>query len=336
MKRLVLILILFLTSLYAQTPIAVLDFLSNGLSGQEAQALTDRFRNELFQYKNFDIMERAYMEEILDEQGFQLSGCTSDECVIEAGKLVGVEQMVGGSISRVGETFTIAARIISVETGKILNTASYDYTGEIDMLLKEGMKQVAAVLAHEKPAPQKFGYLSISSSVPDTKFFLNDHYINRPSLSGEKFKADKYTLSLRRPYFFPLDTTIYLEEDEYKTLNFQLVPNIKHIKERITTKKNIGKKLYILSGFSYGLAAYLHLSANQIYDDYQTARLTAEEKHREIKFRDHATWVSTGVGTVVLARAIQYSIEISQLKRLLIVTTDCHVNEFRLALEVKL
>ena len=42
------------------------------------------------------------MEDILKEQGFQQTGCTSDECVVEVGKIIGVQQMVGGSISKVG------------------------------------------------------------------------------------------------------------------------------------------------------------------------------------------------------------------------------------------
>ena len=45
------------------------------------------------------MMERGLMDEILTEQGFQQTGCASDECIVEMGKLVGVKQIIGGSIN---------------------------------------------------------------------------------------------------------------------------------------------------------------------------------------------------------------------------------------------
>ena len=87
--------------------------------------------------------KREMMEEIIKEQGFQQSGCSTDECMVEVGKLIGVEKIVGGSISKVGRTYSVSSRIVSVETGKILKGATYDYKGEIDELLTTGMKMVA-------------------------------------------------------------------------------------------------------------------------------------------------------------------------------------------------
>ena len=107
------------------------------------RALTDRLRIELFNTKYFKVIEREMMEEILTEQGFQQTGCATDECMVRVGKLIGVEQIVGGSISKVGRTYSVSSRIVSVETGKILKGTTYDYKGEIDELLTEGMRMVA-------------------------------------------------------------------------------------------------------------------------------------------------------------------------------------------------
>ena len=83
------------------------------------------------------------MDDILEEQKFQTSGCVSDECIVEIGKMIGVEQIVGGSISQVGNIFSVSARIVNVETGEIENTEVYDHTGNIGQLLTEGMRMVA-------------------------------------------------------------------------------------------------------------------------------------------------------------------------------------------------
>jgi len=127
--------------------IAVLDFDGKGVTNDEASALSDRLRLELFSTKRFTVIERAMMEQILVEQGFQQSGCTTNECIVEVGRLIGVEQIAGGSISKVGRTYSVSARIVSVETGKILKTATYDYRGEIDDLLVSGMRKIAVQLA---------------------------------------------------------------------------------------------------------------------------------------------------------------------------------------------
>ena len=123
--------------------IAVVDFGGNNVSEGDCRALTDRLRAELFNTKHYKVIEREMMEQIIEEQGFQQSGCSTDECMVEVGKLIGVEKIVGGSISKVGRTYSVSSRIVSVENGKILKGATYDYKGEIDELLTNGMKMVA-------------------------------------------------------------------------------------------------------------------------------------------------------------------------------------------------
>ena len=128
-------------------PIAVMDFDGRGISEIEAAALTDRLRNELFRLGAFEVVERGLMENILAEQDFQLTGCTSNECLVEVGQLLGAKQIVGGSISKVGGTFTVSARIVDVETGRVLRVSDYDLQGDLDLLLTQGMGAVAARLA---------------------------------------------------------------------------------------------------------------------------------------------------------------------------------------------
>ena len=145
MKRISLLVLV--SSLSAQTTIAVVDFEAKGVSNDEASALSDRLRNELTEFGEYTVVERSQMEEVLKEQGFQQSGCVSNECAVEVGELVGVQQIVVGSISRVGDVMSVSARIVSVETGTVLTAASYDHEGKIGDLLKTGMNRVALDLA---------------------------------------------------------------------------------------------------------------------------------------------------------------------------------------------
>ncbi len=128
-------------------PIAVVEFEGNGISQTEAIALTDRLRNELFRLGAFEVVERGMMETILTEQDFQLTGCTSNDCLVEVGQLLGARRMVGGRISRIGAMFTVSARVVDVETGKLLGVSDFDLRGGLEEMLTVGMKQVAVMLS---------------------------------------------------------------------------------------------------------------------------------------------------------------------------------------------
>ncbi len=117
--------------------VAVLDFEGRGISQQEAQTLTDRLSSELANTDAVILVERNQMNEILEEQGFQQSGCTSAECAAEVGALLGVENMISGSFGKIGNSYTIDAKMFSVETGATVKTVSKTYKGEIDGLITE-------------------------------------------------------------------------------------------------------------------------------------------------------------------------------------------------------
>jgi hypothetical protein len=127
--------------------IAVMDFSGIGLSTGEAQALSERLRLELFNVGSFKLLERGMMEQVLQEQGFQQSGCTDSECMVQVGNLIGVELMIGGSISKVGTVHSVSAKIFSVSTGEIVKTAQLDFRGDIGDLMLGGMRKIAEDLS---------------------------------------------------------------------------------------------------------------------------------------------------------------------------------------------
>ncbi len=139
----------------AQTNVAVIPLDAKGVSEIEASVLTERLALELFRTGRFTVLERGKMDEILTEQDFQLTGCVTEECLVEVGQLLGVEQMMAGSVSRIGETYSVILRLISAETGAIVEVASYDHRGAIDELLSAGMRVVALSIAGQKVEPAR-------------------------------------------------------------------------------------------------------------------------------------------------------------------------------------
>ncbi|MCH7939865.1 MAG: hypothetical protein IID13_08980 [Candidatus Marinimicrobia bacterium] len=155
--RLIVFFVAVLASLAgAQTNVAIIPLDAKGVSDIEASVLTDRLAFELFKTGLFTVLERGKMEEILAEQDFQLTGCVTEECLVEVGQLLGVEQMMAGSVSKIGNTYSVILRLIDAQSGAIVQVAGYDHQGSIDQLLSQGMGVVARSIADqlvERAAP---------------------------------------------------------------------------------------------------------------------------------------------------------------------------------------
>jgi len=211
--------ILFFCTCLAQGTIAVMDLDALGVSIDESKALSDRLRYELHNSGKYVVLERAMMDEILKEQGFQLSGCVRDACIVEAGKLLAVEKIVGGSISKVGSIYSVSIRIISVETGEVLGSAQKDFKTKIEYILTDGMsilikdlisslgaRKLREVTTSKLPLYNYYGF-NFSLNIPVKTFIINDHYDDVIN-AGEYRKSTLPGLGLSIGYFFQGDNYI--------------------------------------------------------------------------------------------------------------------------------
>ncbi len=125
--------------------LAILDLEGQaGVTEQEASTLTQWLQARIINTNVFTVLERGKMQDILNEQGFQVSGCTGGECVVEIGQMLGVEQMIAGSIGKIGDIHTLNVRLFSVQSGEIIRTVSRTYQGS-----KEGLLGTVEEIAYE-------------------------------------------------------------------------------------------------------------------------------------------------------------------------------------------
>ena len=145
MKKLLLIALLIMGCVFGREYIAIIDFEGIGVTEDEAKILTQRLTSEMIALEVYQVIERKEMKRLLEEQKFQYSGCVDMKCAVEIGKMIGTKYMVVGSISKVGKTYSVDSRLISVETGESYSSAFVETKGEIDNLFK-GMKNIASQL----------------------------------------------------------------------------------------------------------------------------------------------------------------------------------------------
>lgn len=125
--------------------VAVADFMGKNVSQADASIVADFLRTELVATGAVNIMDRNNMAAVLEEQKFQNSGCTGQECAVQLGKLLNVSRMVVGALSNLMDTYYITASLVDVESGKVL--VSYDAEAASSGGLKEACGALAKKLA---------------------------------------------------------------------------------------------------------------------------------------------------------------------------------------------
>jgi hypothetical protein len=98
---------------------AVLELEAKGADPVEVSVITEELRLCIVELGRFTLLERKRIEDILKEQEFSVSDCTTDECYVHMGRLLSVHKMVAGQVGKVGSIYSIYARIIDVESGEV-------------------------------------------------------------------------------------------------------------------------------------------------------------------------------------------------------------------------
>jgi hypothetical protein len=142
------------------TKIAVMDVaVHTGVSPEIGTALSEavvaevrkrRGRSQVISAEELRSMMQAVAEH-------QKLGCKSDKdvaCIAEIGGALGADQMLSGSLSKLGKTFVFGIKLIDVPHAKVLRSASVNLkTREDDDLLAAAASLVAQVFPEVEAAP---------------------------------------------------------------------------------------------------------------------------------------------------------------------------------------
>lgn len=131
--------------------VAVMTLDARKIDTTDALTLRDALSNDLIGTGEVRVMERAQIEAILQEQGFQESGaCDQNDCAVQVGKMLGIDRIIVGSVGKIGETYSVALRMVDVTTGEVISTASRNQRGQIDAVLTDLLPLVAADLVRKR------------------------------------------------------------------------------------------------------------------------------------------------------------------------------------------
>ena len=179
-------------------------------------------------------------------------GCTSEECAAEVGALLGVKYMINGAIGKLGETFTIDAKMFEVATGAAARTKNATYTGNIDGLITEieilawemmGLKAPKSLLAKrqgtlvtqtEKPKT-KLGAALRSALVPGLGQAWTTDYASIPNKAwyflGGEAALGIFALVTYNSYYSSNDKAVKSHQDYINAFDVQDIRSFKQTSE---------------------------------------------------------------------------------------------------------
>lgn len=233
----------------AKFHIAILNLEGRGIAESEAATLSDQLRGHLVNLNAFIVVDRGTMEEILQEQGFQQSGCTITECAVQAGRMLNVEKMVAGSIGKIGKTYAINISMVDVESSRIERSFNRNHQGEIDGLL-EILKDIA-----QEIAGRKLYKLTIYSAPKGAEVMLNGKSLGATPLARQVLAGSSLKILVKSPGYQDWEKTLTVTRDE--ALNVEMVA-LKGAKEKSSSRR----WLWIAGGAAtVGAAAYILTSS---------------------------------------------------------------------------
>ncbi len=144
--------LLFSTSLHLSaqnTPkqvIAVLNIDSKGLT-YDASSMGNLVRIELDKTGIYSVLDKYEVAEVLSRNKIEMSTCFSKSCLVQTGKLLNAQKMLGGSIELLDEKIVITLKLIDVETGDIekSNVTEYLNLPEIQKMVRVSVMRIVGI-----------------------------------------------------------------------------------------------------------------------------------------------------------------------------------------------
>jgi len=111
-----------------KTTVAVVEFADlEGNVTNFGRFMAEELITRLHETEKFKVIERQLLNQVIKEQKLTLSGIVDPKSAKQLGQVLGVDAIVSGSITDLGKTVRVNARLISTETGEIFAVAAKEF-----------------------------------------------------------------------------------------------------------------------------------------------------------------------------------------------------------------
>ncbi|HEY3447900.1 MAG TPA: PEGA domain-containing protein [Myxococcales bacterium] len=213
--------------LTGKTSLAMLDLTASGLEPQVVDNLTQVVVDELKNLPKASLISRDEIRALFSHtRQQQLVGCDDAGCLSELGGALGVDYLVSGNVGRVGDTYLLHLKLISIKGAKIANRVAESFVGEESQLI--GATRFAARSLVGLPRDGE-GKLEVPRPVSDARLIVDGKPVEGAA-SVQALQAGKYNLRLEADGYAPWFSDVYVDAGSLTRVN--------------ATMKEIGSPVY--------------------------------------------------------------------------------------------
>ncbi|MBI5818981.1 MAG: hypothetical protein HZA88_08325 [Verrucomicrobia bacterium] len=111
---------------------------SSGMQADDGKTLGSFIRDAIVQTGKIEVLDRQRMKDILAEQNFSQAMCDNAQGLVKAGKMLDVNRVLGGQVSKFGNVWTVSLHLVDVSTARLLGSRAVPYEGRMEDLLTVG------------------------------------------------------------------------------------------------------------------------------------------------------------------------------------------------------
>lgn len=274
-----------------RTVIAVLDFkVSEGMSASSAAALSNIVTNELIRSGKYIVVDRRNVAQLIEEMEIQLSGLTTQESVVEVGKMLNAKKMVSGTIGKLGQKLIITLQLTDVETGRIENSTNKSYIGPTESL-DNPVATITRQLIGIEPIPKKGTSIYITSEPKGAKIYVDETFRGNSPVNIPVEESGQYTIRASTSGYENWAQKVTVKKDETIFISAVLAEEKGY---RFIMRRDGPLLLGAVSGIA---AIVFRIKAGGFYEDQKTAESLEDfSRARDAtKRNDNISYVLSGV-----------------------------------------
>jgi hypothetical protein len=292
-------------NLWSQTQgrptVAVLNIDSKGVI-QDAATLGYMVRLELEKTNAYNVMDKYDVTDVVKRTSIDVNNCYGKTCLVDAGRKLGVEKMLTGSVERFGEKIVITLKLIDVKSEVVEKSNTTEYLNlqpEMQKMTEISVKRLFGIDPDQNMV-NLLVYYDTPIASPKTQLKLNGPRMGFSVTTGEAGKRLQDSKNIGGFDMYPATFQFgYQQEFQYLSAgNFQalveFVPLIGGLEsgQFIPSLTMLNGFRWSKSGWEFGFGPSFRLikKADGFYDDQgylgETGKWHLEEEYVSGNFLD--------------------------------------------------
>ncbi|HWY38175.1 MAG TPA: hypothetical protein VNY73_06420, partial [Bacteroidia bacterium] len=169
---------------------AVLGIDSKGVI-QDAESVGYMVRLEMEKANVYNMMDKYDVADVVKKSSIDVKNCFGKSCVVAAGKALGADKMITGSIERFGEKIVIFLKVIDVKTETVEKQDATEYLNlqpELQKMIEISVKKVLGISLDPNMVNLLINY-DVPIESPKTQIKLNGPRMGASMTFGDAAKV---------------------------------------------------------------------------------------------------------------------------------------------------